>query len=287
MAKCSLCGRNGLFLKLDNTGNCIKCKEELTRKALEKENNKLEQLRHEEEKQRKTEQHQKTHDSQNHEIGSLFTFAPVRVAGVSFRNGQRSRQTILRSIYWKDDPYKHIDPNKCIDLVPILFEGTKAVEVWVHSKDVREQIGYIPKEESTFFFDNLYRIHSVFGFNVSGGGSGTNGESYNYGASFTARFYNQPGQGDVDQSLFDSFLYLKELEASTISSIAYSNAYRAFIKRYPHALLHACSPQQGRQNTLVMHVCDTVPILSTYLPEKNGVLIEFSDGSRDNEFVTI
>ena len=130
------------------------------------------------------------YDDLGHEIGSVNTFVKITVAGVTYKNGRRNRQTILRQIYWKDTPYNRIDPEDCIDLVPTEYEGSPAVEVWVRNKKAREQIGYIPKEEATFFYDNMYRYDGHFDFEVYGGGITSEGKRLNYGASFTARFKN-------------------------------------------------------------------------------------------------
>lgn len=116
-----------------------------------------------------------------HRQGSLYEFVPVTVAGVTFSNGRRQRQTILRQIYWKDEPYnKELD----VTLRQGEYEGAPTVEVWVNE----EQIGFVPKEQVPFFVQNWHRLHSVFDLEVSGGGKRPDGERVPFGATFTARF---------------------------------------------------------------------------------------------------
>lgn len=119
-------------------------------------------------------------NASGHRQGSLYEFVDTTVAGVTFSNGRRQRQTILRQIYWKDEPY-HRDIE--VNLRVSAFEGQPAVEVWVNE----EQIGYVPKDQAAFYAQNMYRFDSVFDFEVCGGGS-RNGEQVSYGASFTTRF---------------------------------------------------------------------------------------------------
>lgn len=116
-----------------------------------------------------------------HRQGQLYEFVPVRVAGVTFKNGRRHRQTILRQIYWKDEPY---DGEVTITLRQGEYEGQPTVEVWANE----EQIGFVPKEQVPFFVDNWQRYHSAFDFEVGGGGKRPDGEQVPFGATFTARF---------------------------------------------------------------------------------------------------
>lgn len=117
-----------------------------------------------------------------HRQNSTYEFVPCKVAGVTFKNGRRSRQTILRQIKWRDEPYDkdYID----ITLQLSEFDGEPAVEVWANE----EQIGYVPKNQAPFFANNWERCDSVFDFEVHGGGTLEDGEKISYGASFIARF---------------------------------------------------------------------------------------------------
>ncbi len=119
-----------------------------------------------------------------HRQGSLYEFVPVRVAGVTFKNGRRHRQTILRQIYWKDEPY---DQEVDVTLRQGQYEGQPTVEVWAD----KEQIGFVPKEQLPFFVSNWHRYHSALDLEVSGGGKRPDGEQVPFGAEFTARFLSE------------------------------------------------------------------------------------------------
>lgn len=110
-----------------------------------------------------------------------YEIVNCKVAGVTFKNGRRYRQTILRQIRWKDAPYED-DPDITLRLTD--YQGQPAVEVWADE----EQIGFIPKEQANFFADNWNRFDKVFNFEVHGGGKNDDDEKMNYGATLTARF---------------------------------------------------------------------------------------------------
>lgn len=124
------------------------------------------------------------------EIGAINTFVRIKVAGVTNKNGRRGRQTILRQIRWKDGDYKRLEPEDCIRLKLTEYEGEPAVEVWVHSTQAEEMIGYVPKEELPFVALNMDAFDGAFGLEVYGGGQGEDGTRLSYGATFTARFAN-------------------------------------------------------------------------------------------------
>lgn len=122
-------------------------------------------------------------DEYGHPVIGPYTILHLKVAGVTFKNGRRNRQTILRQIRWKEEPYQKVVHNDCLDFVATEYEGAPAVEVWVRSKKAREQIGYIPKEEAEFFAKNIQFVEHHMDFEVYGGGDGRS-----YGASFSVRF---------------------------------------------------------------------------------------------------
>ena len=111
----------------------------------------------------------------------IYDFVKCTVVGVTFKNGRRHRQTILRQIRWKDEPYEN-EPDITLRLTE--YEGQPAVEVWADE----EQIGYIPKSQAQYFADNWNRYDSLFDFEVYGGGKTDDGERISYGAAFTTRF---------------------------------------------------------------------------------------------------
>ena len=129
-------------------------------------------------------------DQYGHEFNDSYLFVRINVAGVTYKNGRRHRQTILRQIYWKDEPYQHVDG---VDIVPTLYEGEPAVEIWVFNKNTREMIGYVPKKEASFVYQNFSLYDGYFDFEVFGGGTARDGTSLSYGASLVLRFQTPPG----------------------------------------------------------------------------------------------
>ena len=101
-----------------------------------------------------------------------------KVAGVTFKNGNKSRQTILRAIYFGDEPYD--DELVLYHLKKYDFEGETAVAVY--AKD--EQIGNVPRVELPFVLEHFDDIIDV-DVDVYGGGTNENGEKLSYGAKAT------------------------------------------------------------------------------------------------------
>ncbi len=117
-----------------------------------------------------------------------YQFMRFSVAGVTFKNGRRSRQTILRSIFWKDEPYKHFNAERDVGPKLTEFNGQPAVEIWVRGDEEPELIGYVPKTELPFVLSHWDRYAGVSCFEVSGGGTDADGERINFGASIGMRF---------------------------------------------------------------------------------------------------
>ena len=109
-----------------------------------------------------------------------FDFLRTKVAGVTFKNGRRSRQTILRRIYWKEEPYDKGDMELTVERGE--WEGKPAFGVFVNG----EQIGSIPAAHSQFVADNFSRLDGITNIDVYGGGEGRN-----YGAEIILRFRKQ------------------------------------------------------------------------------------------------
>ena len=110
-----------------------------------------------------------------------YTF---KLAGVTFSNGRKSRQAILRKIYWKDEPY---DGFIVYTLNQYDFEGESAVGVYAND----EQIGNVPRESLPYVLTNWNRIASVYSVNVYGGGKLEDGTNKNFGAEVTICLKNQ------------------------------------------------------------------------------------------------
>lgn len=106
---------------------------------------------------------------------SQYEFLRIKVAGVTFKNGRKSRQTILRKIHFKDEPF---DKDLEATLQREEFEGAPAFAVFIND----EQIGYIPKEHVQYVQENFARCDGITHIDVYGGGD------RNYGAEITLRF---------------------------------------------------------------------------------------------------
>lgn len=100
---------------------------------------------------------------------------PIRVAGVSFKNGRKSRQTILRKIRWKDDEFA----NKVeIGIDEYIFEGKPAFGIFANG----QQIGNIPISQCDYYKANQHRVVGIKEINVYGGGQDEDGNAKSYGA---------------------------------------------------------------------------------------------------------
>lgn len=114
------------------------------------------------------------------EVKPAFEFHSVKVAGVTFKNGRRSRQTILRKIHFKDEPFDKGTME--LTLQREEWEGKPAFGVYVNG----DQIGNIPAEYVSYVNDNFSRLDGIVNIEVYGGGEGRN-----YGAEITLRFRNE------------------------------------------------------------------------------------------------
>lgn len=89
------------------------------------------------------------------ETESPYEFLKTRIAGVTFKDGHKSRQTILRRLYWKDDPF---DKNEAeVILERGEYEGKPAFAVMLNG----EKAGYVPAEHVQFIEDNFERCDGV------------------------------------------------------------------------------------------------------------------------------
>lgn len=98
---------------------------------------------------------------------SLYDIRKYRVAGVTFQTGKtghKSRQGILRHMYFKDPPY-----DNCT-IVPKVydFEGNPAIGLYVNG-DENEQIGNIPAESVQEVLPLMDRFERA-DYDVYGGG---------------------------------------------------------------------------------------------------------------------
>lgn len=105
-----------------------------------------------------------------------FTF---KAAGVTFNNGRKTRQAILRKIYWRDEPFLRVS----YTLREYDFNGSPAIGIYANG----EQIGNVPKDDVSFVLPLLDKITKI-SVNVSGGGQTESGENINFGAAVTITY---------------------------------------------------------------------------------------------------
>lgn len=111
-------------------------------------------------------------DTSNNEY---YTF---KVAGVTFKNGRKTRQAILRKIKWKDEPFNGFI---AYTLEQYEFEGETAVGIYANG----EQIGNVPRENLDYILNNWDRIAAVYSVSVYGGNKKDDGTYTNLGAEAT------------------------------------------------------------------------------------------------------
>lgn len=105
---------------------------------------------------------------------SPYEIIGIKLAGVTFKNGNKSRQTILRSLRFRDDDFADgVD----LELKPYEWEGQPAYGVYANG----QQIGNVPANMVSYISDNYDRIICFSGIEVYGGGRDEEGRALNYG----------------------------------------------------------------------------------------------------------
>lgn len=86
-----------------------------------------------------------------------------KVAGVTFKNGRKTRQALLRAMKWKDEPFdKKVD----ITFERYDYEGELAISVLANG----EQIGNVPKEMVAEFDEKWTGQYLIESWEVLGSG---------------------------------------------------------------------------------------------------------------------
>lgn len=86
---------------------------------------------------------------------SSYDFLRTKIAGVTFKDGRKSRQTIIRRLYWKDEPF---DKNEAeVVLERGEYEGKPAFAVILNG----QKAGYVPAEHVQFIEENFARCDGV------------------------------------------------------------------------------------------------------------------------------
>ena len=105
-----------------------------------------------------------------------YEFLKMKVVGVTFKDGRQSRQTMIRRLYWKDDPF---DKNEAeVTLQREEYEGKPAFAVLLNDR----KIGYVPAEHVQYIADNLDRCDGVTHIKAY------SGKDDIYGAEIVIRF---------------------------------------------------------------------------------------------------
>ena len=113
---------------------------------------------------------------------ACYQHLTFKVVGVTFKNGRRSRQTILRQIRFQDPPY---DETPEIWLQQYEYEGEPAFSVWAND----EQVGNIGRGDIPQLLGLWDQYDAVTDFSVYGGGEGRS-----YGMEITVRFKKKAGE---------------------------------------------------------------------------------------------
>ena len=109
---------------------------------------------------------------------SSYEFLRTKIAGVTFKDGRKSRQTIIRRLYWKDEPF---DKNEAeVVLERGEYEGKPAFAVILNG----QKAGYVPAEHVQFIEENFARCDGVTHIEAYCGANDI------YGAEIIIRFRN-------------------------------------------------------------------------------------------------
>lgn len=109
-----------------------------------------------------------------------YTYLNFKVVGVTYKNGRKHRQTILRTYKHKDDEIVSIDFEQ------YLYEGRPAVYVKIND----EIVGNVPKEliEDFLEMERLYKRVDV-DCTIYGGTKKYDGSRTNYGCEITIKYF--------------------------------------------------------------------------------------------------
>ncbi|MER2009686.1 MAG: hypothetical protein ABS939_19800, partial [Psychrobacillus sp.] len=114
-----------------------------------------------------------------------YIFLNFKVAGVTFKNGRKTRQAILRAFKWGDEEIEQIT------FEPYEFENKPAVYVKINDQIV----GNIPSDTTEAFFEHeqKYKRDNVH-CEIYGGSKLDDGTRTNYGCEVYIRYIEKDGQ---------------------------------------------------------------------------------------------
>lgn len=86
---------------------------------------------------------------------SPYEFVNTKIVGVTFKDGRKNRQTVLRRLHWKDEPFDKNEAEVILDREE--YEGKPAYAVLLNG----EKAGYVPAELAQYIADNSDRCDGV------------------------------------------------------------------------------------------------------------------------------
>jgi hypothetical protein len=112
-------------------------------------------------------------------VQTPYIFLTFTVAGVTFKNGRKTRQAILRALKWGDEEIE------TVTLEPYEWEGKPAVYVKVND----QIIGSMPADtvETFYEYEQKYKRDNIH-CEVYGGNKSDDGSRTNYGSEITIRY---------------------------------------------------------------------------------------------------
>lgn len=108
------------------------------------------------------------------QIDEPYEFLHIKVAGVTFKNGRKSRQSILRAIKFRDGEFSD---GVELELTRYEFEGQPAYGIYANG----QQIGNVPAHMVDYISTNFERIVSFSNIEVYGGGRDEDGHQKSFG----------------------------------------------------------------------------------------------------------
>ena len=115
-----------------------------------------------------------------------YIFLRFKVAGVTFKNGRKTRQAILRAFKWGDETPETVD----FELYE--YEGRPAVYVKIND----QVVGNIPSDTTEKFleYEKLYKRDNIH-CDIYGGSKLDDGSRTNYGCEIIIRYLREKERG--------------------------------------------------------------------------------------------
>ena len=109
-----------------------------------------------------------------------YEYLHIKLAGVAFKNGRKSRQTILRAIKFRDGDFSE---GVELELQPYEWEGQPAYGVYANG----QQIGSVPADMVGYISENFQRVVDFSSIEVYGGGRDKEGHAKSFGCEVVLR----------------------------------------------------------------------------------------------------